>query len=233
MPGCATGEEAYSIAICLIEFLEDAKLSFPFEIFATDISEMAIAKARAGVYTGAALTRVSASRLERFFTRTERGYQIAKSIREACVFARHNVAQDPPFSRLDLVSCCNVLIYLGAVLQRKVLSILHYALKPTGFLIVGPSESIGTLSEAFHPVEQTHKIYCMRLAASAPVPRLSEGRRAEGRVDLRQRTDEGRGGLGPAERSRPAGVGRIRPSGCRHRRWFEYRSGPGPHRSLP
>ena len=194
VPGCATGEEAYSIAICLLEFLEDAKLSFPFEIFATDISEMAIAKARAGTYTGAALTRVSAPRLERFFTRTERGYQIVKSIREACVFARHNVAQDPPFSRLDLVSCCNVLIYLGAALQRKVLSILHYALKPTGFLIVGPSESIGTLSEAFHPVEQTHKIYSMRLSASAPVPRLSEARRAEGRVDIRQRSDEGRSG---------------------------------------
>ena len=194
VPGCATGEEAYSIAICLLEFLEDAKLIFPFEIFATDISELAIAKARAGTYTGAALTQVSAPRLERYFTRTERGYQIAKSIREACVFARHNVAQDPPFSKLDLVSCCNVLIYLGAVLQRKVLSILHYALKPTGFLIVGPSESIATLSEAFHPVEQTHKIYSMRPSASPPVPRLSEGRRAEGRVDLRQRTDEGRGG---------------------------------------
>jgi two-component system CheB/CheR fusion protein len=194
VPGCATGEEAYSIAICLIEFLEDAKLSLPFEIFATDLSEMAIAKARTGTYTGAALTHISPPRLERFFTRTERGYQIAKSIREVCVFARHNVAQDPPFSKLDLISCCNVLIYLGAVLQRKVLSILHYALKPTGFLIVGPSESIGTLTDSFHPVEQTHKIYSMRPSASPPAPRLSEGRRAAARVDLRQRSADGRVG---------------------------------------
>ena len=159
MPGCATGEEAYSIAICLMEFLDETEVSVPFEIFATDISETAIEKARAGTYTDAALAHVSPQRLARFFTRTERGYQIAKSIRDVCVFARHNVAQDPPFSRLDLISCCNVLIYLGAVLQRKVLSILHYALKPTGFLVLGPSESIGTLSESFHQVEKTHKIY--------------------------------------------------------------------------
>ena len=121
-------------------------------------------------YTGAALAHVSPQRLARFFTRTERGYQIAKSIRDVCVFARHNVAQDPPFSKLDLISCCNVLIYLGAVLQRKVLSILHYALKPTGFLVLGPSESIGTLSESFHQVEKTHKIYCLRPAAGTPAP---------------------------------------------------------------
>ena len=195
VPGCATGEEAYSIAICLMEFLDEAKVSVPFEIFATDISETAIEKARAGTYTDAALAHVSPQRLARFFTRTERGYQIAKAIRDVCVFARHNVAQDPPFSKLDLISCCNVLIYLGAVLQRKVLSILHYALKPTGFLVLGPSESIGTLSESFHQVEKTHKIYCMRPAASTPAPPLSEGRRAEGRVDLRERIAEGRAGL--------------------------------------
>ena len=195
VPGCATGEEAYSIAICLTEFLDEAKLSLPFEIFATDISETAIEKARAGTYTDAALAHVSPQRLARFFTRTERGYQIAKTIRDVCVFARHNLAQDPPFSKLDLISCCNVLIYLGAVLQRKVLSILHYALKPTGFLVLGPSESIGTLSESFHQVEKTHKIYCMRPAASTPAPPLSEGRRTEGRVDLRERTAEGRAGL--------------------------------------
>jgi two-component system CheB/CheR fusion protein len=194
VPGCATGEEAYSIAICLMEFLEDAKVRFPFEIFATDISETAVEKARAGTYTGTALAHVSPQRLARFFTRNERGYQIAKSIRDLCVFARHNVAQDPPFSKLDLISCCNVLIYLGAVLQRKVLSILHYALKPTGFLVLGPSETIGTLSESFHQVEKTHKIYCIRPAASAPSPRQSEGRRAPGRADLRQRIAEGRAG---------------------------------------
>jgi two-component system CheB/CheR fusion protein len=186
VPGCATGEEAYSIAICLMEFLEDAKLRVPFEIFATDISETAIEKARAGIYKDSEAAHISPQRLARFFTRTERKYQIAKIIRDVCVFARHNVAEDPPFSKLDLISCCNVLIYLGAVLQKKVLSILHHSLKPTGFLVVGPSESIGTLSDAFHQVEKTHKIYGTQPASSPPAPRLSEGRRAEGRVDRRE-----------------------------------------------
>ena len=192
VPGCATGEEAYSIAICLLEYLDDRKLSVAIEIFATDLSDAAIEKARVGTYKDAALSHVSPQRLARFFTRTERGYQIAANIRDLCVFARHNVAQDPPFSRLDLISCCNVLIYLGAVLQRKVLSILHYALKPAGFLVLGPSESIGTLTEAFHPVDESHRIYCLRPAAGSPAPRLSEGRRAAGRVDRPRRVEEGR-----------------------------------------
>jgi two-component system, chemotaxis family, CheB/CheR fusion protein len=193
VPGCATGEEAYSIAICLTEFLDDAKASIPFEIFATDISEAAIEKARAGLYKDGEVAQVSARRLARFFTRADRRYQIAKTIRDVCVFARHNVAQDPPFSKLDLISCCNVLIYLGARLQRKVLSILQYALKPTGFLVVGPSEGIGSLSDSFHQVHKAHKIYSMRLAGHKPAPSLSEGRRTEGRVDPRQRFADGRG----------------------------------------
>jgi two-component system, chemotaxis family, CheB/CheR fusion protein len=194
VPGCATGEEAYSIAICLTEFLEETKASVPFEIFATDISEAAIEKARAGIYKDTAMSHVSPRRLSRFFTRTERGHQITKAIRDVCVFARHNVAQDPPFSRMDLISCCNVLIYLGAALQRKMLSILHYALKPTGYLILGPSESPGTLSDAFHQLQKSHRIYCLQPAADKPSPRLSEGRRTEGKVDLRERNGEGRVG---------------------------------------
>jgi two-component system CheB/CheR fusion protein len=188
VPGCATGEEAYSIAICWLEFLDGMKVDVPFEIFATDISEAAVAKARAGTYTGATLAHVSPQRLARFFTNTEGGYQIAKIVRDTCVFARHNVAEDPPFSKLDLISFCNVLIYLGATLQRKVLSILRYALKPTGFLVVGPSEGIGTLSETFHQVDKTHKIYSMPLAASTPAPRLSEGRGAGSKLNPPQRT---------------------------------------------
>ena len=194
VPGCATGEEAYSLAMCLMDFLDDAHLNIPIEIFATDISETAIAKARAGIYKDAALVNVSPQRLAQHFVRTERGYQIAKSIRDVCVFARHNVAQDPPFSRLDLISCCNVLIYLGSVLQRKVLSILHYALKPTGFLVVGPSESIGTLSESFQQVDKTHKIYCLLPSAHGSVPHLSQDHRAEGRANLPQRDAGGRPG---------------------------------------
>jgi len=194
VPGCATGEEAYSIAIGLIEFLDQTGVSFPFEIFATDISESAIEKARAGTYTGAALAHVSPQRLARFFTRSERGYQVAKIIRDACVFARHDVAHDPPFSKLDLISFCNVLIYLGDVLQRNVLSILHYSLKPTGFLVLGPSESVGKLSESFHQLAQAHKIYGMLPVGDKPAPSHSDGHRVEGRVDLRRSIAEGRAG---------------------------------------
>ena len=187
VPGCASGEEAYSIAMCLMEFLDETKKSFPIEIFATDLSETAIEKARAGTYSGGSLAHVSPQRLARFFIRSEHGYQIAKEIRDICVFARHNLAQDPPFSKLDLISCCNVLIYLGEVLQHKVWSTLHYALKPAGFLVLGPSESIGTLSESFHQLEKSHKIYCLRAAAGTPQLPLSEGRRTEARGDFRVR----------------------------------------------
>jgi two-component system CheB/CheR fusion protein len=194
VPGCSTGEEAYSIAICLMEFLEEAKLSLPFEVFATDISETAIERARAGRYTEASLAHVSPQRVARFFTRTERGYQIAKIIRDVCVFARHDVSQDPPFSKLDLISFCNVLIYLSSQLQRKVLSIIRYALKPTGFLILGPSESIGMLSEAFHQVDALHKIYCLKPAIGSSSPPLRPGR-LQGRSSQRERTAESGAGL--------------------------------------
>ena len=187
VPGCASGEEAYSIAICLTEFFDEAKVHFPIEIFATDLSETAIERARAGIYVGGALAHISPQRLARFFVRSDRGYQVGKDIRDMCVFARHNLAQDPPFSKLDLISCCNVLIYLGDLLQRKVWSTLQYALKPKGFLVLGPSESIGTLSDSFHQVEKSHKIYCLRPAASTPALPLREGRVTESRVDLRER----------------------------------------------
>ena len=195
VPGCATGEEAYSIGICLTEFMNDRKLSIPFEIFATDVSAPAIEKARTGIYSDAALSQVSPQRLQRFFTRTERGYQIAKVIRDACVFAVHNVVLDPPFSRLDLISCCNVLIYLGADLQNRVLSTLHYSLKPTGFLVLGPSESIGALTGSFHQVQATHQIYCLKQPADAPVLRPRGDRQAADRRDPGQRASTGR--LGP------------------------------------
>ena len=190
VPGCATGEEAYSIAICLTEFLGETEPNLRFELFASDISETAIEKARAGLYSGGALVNVSPQRLERFFTKTERGYQISKPIRDACVFARHNVVQDPPFSKQDLISFCNVMIYFGTVSQRKVLSMLHYALKPNGFLVLGPSESVGSLSESFHQVDKTQKIYCLKQAASVPAPALGESR-----LERREKPIEGRAGL--------------------------------------
>lgn len=186
VPGCATGEEAYSIAISLTEYLDDMGVTVPFQVFATDISESAIEKARAGIYSQASLAPLSPKRMARFFTRTERGYQISKSIRDVCVFARHDLARDPPFSKLDLISCCNVLIYLEGRLQRKVLSILRYALNPTGFLVLGPSEGIGTLSDLFHQVEKGQKIYRPLPAAGMPSPDLGEGRRAGIRPNLHE-----------------------------------------------
>jgi two-component system CheB/CheR fusion protein len=192
VPGCASGEEAYSIAICMLEFLDQAKVDVPLEIFATDISEAVIEKARAGVYKDTALTNVSPLRLTQFFTRSDRGYQIAKRLRDACVFARHNVAQDPPFSRVDIISCCNVLIYLGAVLQRKVLSVLHHALKPAGFLILGPSESIGTVFDSFQLVEKAQKIYRNLPPVERPLLRVNHGSRFNGRVELPPKIDQGR-----------------------------------------
>ena len=194
VPGCSTGEEAYSMAICLTEYLEEVDLRLPFEVFATDISESAIERARNGRYPEAALAHVSPQRLARFFTRSERGYQIAKVIRNVCVFAHQDVSLDPPFSKLDLISFCNVLIYLSSVLQRRVLSIMRYALKPTGFLILGPSESISTLSEAFHQVDMLHKIYCLKPAMDNSHPPIRPGR-LQSRSGQRKRIAESGAGL--------------------------------------
>src|SRR5207253_8572094 len=113
------------------------------QMFATDLSPAAVTRARAGTFPASIETEVSADRLRRFFVKTDGRYRVIKTIRDVCVFASQDVTRDPPFSKLDLVSCCNVLIYLSAALQERVIPVLHYALKPTGFLKLGPSESIG------------------------------------------------------------------------------------------
>jgi two-component system CheB/CheR fusion protein len=147
--GCSTGEEVYSIAMSLLEFLSDHPDKHQIQIFATDISEIAINKARSGIYSHQALVDISPERLRRFFTQVQDGYQIGKSVREVCVFARQNLTSDPPFSRLDLISCRNMLIYLEPVLQKKVMPIFHYALNPDGFLMLGSSEGIGSAADLF------------------------------------------------------------------------------------
>jgi two-component system, chemotaxis family, CheB/CheR fusion protein len=159
VPGCSSGEEVYSIAICLLEHLEDAADSTPIKIFGTDIGEQAIEAARGGAYVENISADVSPERLRRFFVQTERGFQIKKSVREMCIFARQDVTKDPPFSGLDLISCRNVLIYLGPVLQNRVMPIFHYALKPNGFLMLGGAESIGTTSDLFEEVDRQQRIY--------------------------------------------------------------------------
>jgi two-component system CheB/CheR fusion protein len=165
--GCSTGEEAYSMAIVLLEFLAHQPRQPQIQIFATDVSELVIEKARAGVYLPSQVAEVSAERLQRFFVPTEGGYQINKTVRELCIFARQNLASDPPFSRLDLISCRNVLIYFGSALQKKVLPMFHYGLRPSGFLLLGSAETVGEFSSLFHLVNRTHKIY-----AKQPSPLL-------------------------------------------------------------
>ena len=157
--GCATGEEAYSMAICLQEHLGDKATAIKIQIFATDISETAIAKARSGTYSQAELEGVSASRLQQFFTKQDGSYQASKTIRDMCVFAHHNLLKDPPFSKIDLVSCRNVLIYLEPVLQKKALTTFHYSLNQDGYLMLGKSESIGNNTDIFKSYKNSEKIY--------------------------------------------------------------------------
>ena len=160
VPGCSSGEETYSHAISLVEMLSELRLEVPIQIFGTDLSEGAIQKARSGFYKEGIANEVSEVRLRRFFHKVPGGYQISKSIRDMCVFARQNVFSDPPFSRMDLISCRNVLIYLSPILQKKVIPIFHYALKNQGFLLVGNTEGLlGAGAEIFDLVERKSKIY--------------------------------------------------------------------------
>jgi two-component system CheB/CheR fusion protein len=180
VPGCSSGEEVYSIAITLQEFLGEASLQVGVQIFGTDISDLNIQRARAGIYTDSSVEGVSPERLRRFFVKMEGGYQVAKAIREMCIFARHDLTRDPPFARMDLISCRNVLIYLTPGLQRKVLSFLHYALKPNGFLILAKSEGASAAANLFAVEDRKASIYSKIATAVAPPPefRLGEYERA-------------------------------------------------------
>jgi two-component system CheB/CheR fusion protein len=177
VPGCSTGEEVYSLAMALLEYLwletqKTAKLSLgatPFQIFATDISDVALDRARAGLYSEALVSDISQERLRRFFVRLDGGYQIVKPVREMCIFARQNVAKDPPFSHLDLVSCRNLLIYLDHVLQKRVISTLHYALRANGYLMLGGSETLGAFAEYFASVDKKNRIYQKKKTAARMV----------------------------------------------------------------
>ena len=163
--GCSTGEEAYSLAILLLEVLGSREDAPPIKILATDLNEAALEKARAGVYIDNIEMDVSPERLRRFFVRSDGKYVISKSIRELCLFSRHNLASDPPFSHLDLVSCRNVLIYMDLALQKRILPILHYSLCANGFLFLGASESIGLLPEMFTVVDAKHRLFQKKLVA--------------------------------------------------------------------
>jgi two-component system CheB/CheR fusion protein len=165
--GCATGEEVYSLAIALYEFLGESAHSHPVQIFGSDLSERAIEKARAGLYPESVLRNVSDERRRRFFTRVDNGYRINKMVRDACIFVHHDLARDPPFSKLDLVSCRNVLIYFGMPLQRRVLPAFHYCLNRPGFLLLGHSENIAGMTQMFVPVDKAKRIFARAGARSS------------------------------------------------------------------
>lgn len=175
VPGCATGEEAFSVAICLLEFLDGRTDVPPIQVFATDVSESAIAVARKGLYPAGIAKDMSPERLRRFFVKVDQGYRIAQAVRDRCVFARQNVTSDPPFSQLDLVSCRNVLIYLQPVVHARVLAIFHYALKPGGLLVLGTSESVQSAPSLFTPIDAKHRVYARASVASGRHPHLDFG----------------------------------------------------------
>ena len=166
IPGCATGEEAYSVAICLLEYLSEKGASAPIQIFGTDVSQVAIEKARVGAYPKNISLDVSPERIRRFFTQIDGTYRIIKMVRDLCIFAQHDLTRDPPFSRVDLITCRNVLIYLNPVLQQRILSRFHYSLKPHGFIMLGSSEAVGSFGHYFQIVDKKSKIYSKRVTSA-------------------------------------------------------------------
>jgi len=170
VPGCSTGEEAYTIAIMLREFLERVERPCPVQIFATDLKPQAIEHARIGRYPHGIAMDVSPERLERYFLTEDSHYRVKKDIRDMVVFAPHNLLTDPPFTKLDLVSCRNVLIYLGAEAQHHLLSLLGYALKPGGLLFLGSSETSGDFSDLFTTLEYRWKVFRRTNAALGGLP---------------------------------------------------------------
>ncbi|MGC4001595.1 MAG: chemotaxis protein CheB [Anaeromyxobacter sp.] len=192
VPGCSTGEEAYSLAIALREALDQREggLSLSIQIFATDLDAEAIEKARAGIYPANIAADVSPERLRRFFVQDDRGFRVSKEIRELVVFAPQNITMDPPFTRLDILSCRNLLIYLSAEVQKKLIPLFHYALNPGGVLFLGSAETVGAFGAHFRPLDGKTRIYeRLELAgAQAPVeffsryaaPALGPGAEQEG-----------------------------------------------------
>ncbi len=177
VPACSTGEEAYSLAMTILEIQDSKSSKVPVQIFATDLSETAINKARNGEYPERDLQSVSPKRLQRFFSKYKNSYRIAKSLRDICVFAQHNILIDPPFSHIDLISCCNLLIYLDANAQKKVMSTFHYALNDNGYLVLGKSETIGGATQLFAPINKKFKIYSRKKNGSIrAIPEVTRNR---------------------------------------------------------
>jgi two-component system, chemotaxis family, CheB/CheR fusion protein len=169
VPGCSSGEEAYSIAMLFREQMDGLPRSAALQLFATDIDASALAEARRGHYPGAIERQVSRERLSHFFTRRGDGYAVTRALRDLCIFTEHDLVRDPPFSRMDLVTCRNLLIYLEPALQKRVIELLHYALRPGGYLLLGKAEMIDTHDlELFEIVDKTHRVFRRREVSRRP-----------------------------------------------------------------
>ena len=170
VPGCSTGEEAYSVAILLQECMDELKERFSIQVFATDIDDEAIDAARIGLYPASIAADIEAERLSRFFLHEEDGYRIGQTTRELLVFAPQSVIKDPPFTKLDLISCRNLLIYLNPELQQKLLPMFHYSLNPEGVLFLGTSETVGAATDLYTPMDTKWKLFARRSPATAIQP---------------------------------------------------------------
>lgn len=159
IPACSTGQEVYSLAMLILEASANTASKNHIQIFGSDLSERAITKARVGTYLVNELENVSPESLQKFFDKIDGHYRIKKSIREMCVFAPHNILKDPPFSRIDLISCCNLPIYLDTVLQKKLFAVFHYALNKSGYLVLGKSETIGSSTHLFTSLDKKIRIF--------------------------------------------------------------------------
>ena len=168
VPGCATGEEAYSLAILLREHADALGQAPAIKIFASDIDETALQVARRGRYPHALLDAVGPERLGRYFTEANGSHAVVQAVRDLCVFSTHSLVRDPPFSRIDLISCRNLLIYLDGDTQRRVLPIFHYALRPGGFLFLGVAENASQHTDLFSPLDRKQRIFQRRDHGASP-----------------------------------------------------------------
>lgn len=201
--GCSTGQEAYSVAMAFAEVAQEARSPRRLQLFATDLAESILGKARDGFFSAAAVQNVSPERLQRFFVAESGGYRIVKALREQVIFARQNFLSDPPFSHLDLICCRNLLIYLDSELQQRAIPTFHFALNPGGFLFLGVSESIGRFTDLFATIDGPHRIFMKQVAAGA-VP-LPTGERSYQRI---AHAPSSSGSTGPALRRREGNMQR-------------------------
>jgi two-component system CheB/CheR fusion protein len=188
--GCATGEEAYSIAILFREYMDETKQEHKVQVYSTDIDEDSITSARSGIYPANIGIDVPPERLKRFFTKEENGFRIKREIRDMIIFATQNVIKNPPFTKLDLLSCRNLLIYLEPELQGRLLPVFHYALKPGGVLFLSSSENIGSFTDLFAPINKKWKFFRTKESLNAPDQGLAGGGLAWREAPIRREPDE-------------------------------------------